>query len=787
MISVKEQIVRLDTKNTSYWFGITKFGHLEHIYYGPILKEQPVEALYVKRSATIGSSVVYNKSDENYCLDNMCLEWSGIGRGDFRHSPMELKMPDASFINDFIYQSHKIMKGYVPMETLPTAYGKEEDCETLEITLTEISNKVTLLLCYTVYEETNIITRRVVLKNEDEKEITLRRIMSMMVDIPNRNYKLVTFDGGWSKEAHRHDRAINYGMYVNSSTTGGSSNRHNPGFLLAEETASEDSGWVYGFNLIYSGNHFGCVELSNHQLARVELGINPHCFEWGLKQGEMFETPEAIMTFSKDGFSGMSHNFHDFINEHIVRGDWKGKERPVLLNNWEAHFFKFTQRKLLRLARGAKKLGVEMFVLDDGWFGKRNNDKAGLGDYSVNRKKLPSGMKKFADKIHKIDLKFGLWFEPEMVNEDSDLYRKHPEYAVRLPGKIPTLGRNQLVLDLCKPEVQDYIVKQVGSILDENPIDYVKWDMNRHMSEVYSESLRNQGEFYHRYMIGFYQVLERIFRPRPHILLESCSSGGNRFDLGMLCYSPQIWASDDTDPVERLKIQEGLSYLYPLSTIGAHVSMAPHQQTLRDTPLATRFNVACFGCLGYELDLKFLSKVERDEIKDQIAFYKKHRKTLQYGRHYRIPTGKENKVQWQCLDESKGESITGFYQTQTKASESHDYLRVLGLKKDKSYVITTKEQRLFVKRFGGLVKHILPIELDPNGFILRTVNKIFSLKDCVERYEGFGDLFETGILLNNQFMGSYYNTQTRLLGDFGSNLYVVEENKVEVDESKYLE
>ncbi len=776
---MKENVVRLTTANTSYWFGITKYGHLEHIYYGPILKEQPVEALYVKRTATIGSSVVYDKNDENYCLDNMSLEWSGIGRGDFRYSPLELKMPDTSFVNDFIYASHRVIKGCVPMESLPTAYGGEEDCETLEITLTEISSKVVLLLYYTVYEKTNIITRRAVLKNEDEKTVTIRRIMSMMVDLPNRNFKLVTFDGGWSKEAHRHDRMLQYGMYVNSSTTGGSSNRHNPGFLLAEENAGEERGFVYGFNLIYSGNHYSCVELSNHQLARVECGIHPHCFEWDLHTGEKFETPEAIMTFSKDGFNGMSHNFHDFINEHIVRGDWKGKERPVLLNNWEACFFKFTQRKLLRLARRVKKLGVEMFVLDDGWFGKRNSDKEGLGDYTVNPKKFPSGMKRFADKIHKLDLKFGLWFEPEMVNEDSDLYRTHPEYAVRLPGKVPTLGRNQLVLDLCKPEVQDYIVEQVSRTLDENNIDYVKWDMNRHMSEVYSEILRNQGEFYHRYMIGLYKVLARIFYPRPHILLESCSSGGNRFDLGMLCYSPQIWASDDTDPVERLKIQEGLSYLYPLSTMGAHVSMAPHQQTLRDTPLATRFNVSCFGCLGYELDLKYLTKIEKEEIKDQIVFYKKYRKILQYGEFSRVPYGKENKVQWQCLNKAKDKAISGFFQTQSKASESFDYLRVLGLKKDKAYVITTKEQRLFVKRFGGLIKHVMPIELNPNGFILRTINKYYSLRDCVERYEGYGDVFETGVFLNNQFMGSYYNAQTRLLGDYGSNIYVIEEDKKE--------
>lgn len=777
MITEKEKVFRLDTKCTSYWFRITKYGHLEHIYYGPVLKEQPIDALLLKRSATIGSSIVYDEADENYCLDNMCLEWSGIGRGDFRYSPIESKLPDGSFSSDFIYHSHRIFQGYEKMKTLPGAYGEDAECETLEITMHEISNKVTLMLYYTVYKESNVITRRAVLINEEEKELTIRRMLSMMVDLPNRDYSMTTFDGGWIKEAHRHDRKLQYGMFVNSSTTGGSSNRHNPGFLLSEAGAEEERGAVYGFNLIYSGNHYGCVELSNHDIVRIALGINPHCFEWILKKGESFETPEAVMTFSPDGFRGMSHNFHDFINKHIVRGEWKEAERPVLLNNWEAHFFKFTQHKLLRLARGAKKLGVELFVLDDGWFGRRDNDRAGLGDYYVNRKKLPGGMKAFVKKIHNMGLKFGLWFEPEMVNEDSELYREHPEYAVVLPGKKPTLGRHQLILNLCKPEVRDYIVNQVGRILDEAEVDYVKWDMNRHMSEVFSDTLLNQGEFFHTYILGLYDVLNRIFRVRPHILLESCSSGGNRFDLGMLCYSPQIWASDDTDPIERIKIQEGLSYLYPLSTIGAHVSMAPHQQTLRETPLSTRFNVACFGCLGYELDLKYLSKVEKEEIKEQILFYKKNRRILQYGSYDRIPVYKANKVQWQCTGSSKEEAVVGFYQNLATASEGYDFLRIPYLKENERYVIRTKEQRLYVKRFGGLVKHILPIELNPNGFILRTVNRFYSLKDCVETYECFSDVLNTGILLNNQFMGSYYNNQTRLLGDFGSNLYTVSKKR----------
>lgn len=775
MIDYKDGLFRLTTNSTSYWFRLTPFGHLEHIHYGPRLREQDPEGLALKRTAAIGSSVCYDSSDPNYCLDNLCLEWSGIGHGDYRHSPAELKMPDGTFSCDFIYRSHRIFSGYLPMEDLPTAYGDEEACQTLELKAEDKASSAVLTVYYTVYENVNVITRRAVLENLNPNPLVIRRLMSMMVDLPNRSFRMVTFDGGWIKEAHRHDRMLEYGIYVNSSTTGASSNRHNPGFLLAERNATEQHGYVYGFNLVYSGNHYGAVELSNHQLVRVQLGINPHCFEWTLNEGERFQTPEAIMTFSSDGYNGMSNNFHDFINNHIVRGDWKNKERPVLLNNWEAHFFKFTQGKLLRLARRAKRLGVELFVLDDGWFGSRDSDNAGLGDYTVNKRKLPRGLAHFAKRIKRLGMDFGLWFEPEMVNPDSELFRAHPEYAVQIPNREPTLGRNQLVLDLCNAEVRDYIVSSVSGILDESDISYVKWDMNRHISDAFSPHLRNQGEFFHRYILGLYDVLDRIFTPRPHILLETCSSGGNRFDLGMLCFSPQIWASDNTDPIERLKIQGGLSYLYPLSTIGAHVSSAPHQQTLRDSPLSTRFNTASFGCLGYELDLKYLSSVQKSEIKSQIAFYKKHRKTFQFGRFYRLPGQKDNKVHWQCVDKpDASKSLAGFFQILSAASEGYDFLPLTGLEPNTRYSLSTRPQSLFIKQFGELIKHVLPIAPNPDGILMRTVNRYYCLTDCVEVYNGYGDMFITGIRLNNQFMGSWYNDRTRLLGDFGSNLYLLE-------------
>lgn len=774
MIAHENGVFRLTTRTTSYWFRVTPFGHLEHLYYGARLPDdQPVEPLMLKRTAVIGGSVLYDQSDPTYCLDTMCLEWSGIGKGDYRETPAELKMPDGTYTADFRYQSHTVHAGAEPMGCLPTAQGKAEECGTLLLTLLDESNRVTLMLIYSVYTDTDVIARRAVLTNGNEAQLTIRRLLSLMVDMPNDRYRLITLDGGWIKEAHAHERAVTYGVHVNSTTTGDSSNRHNPGFVLAATGTTETAGYAYGFNLLYSGNHYGAVELSNHDLVRVALGLSPHCLEWQLARGERFETPEAVMCCSPEGLNGLSQRFHAFVNAHVVRGDWQGRERPVVLNNWEAHFFKFTRGKLLRLARRAHKVGVELFVLDDGWFAGRDSDNAGLGDYAVNRRKLPRGLSEFSRRIHRMGMMFGLWFEPEMVNPDSDLYRAHPDWALQTPGKTPAMGRNQLVLDLANPAVRDYIVAQVSQILDTCAIDYAKWDYNRHISDACSACLVNQGEFYHRYMLGLYEVLGRIFRPRPHILLESCSSGGNRFDLGMLCFSPQIWTSDDTDPIERLAIQGGLSLLYPLSSMGAHVSEAPHQQTLRETPLPTRFNVAAFGCLGYELDLKYLSHVQRREVQRQIAFYKQHRRIFQYGTFWRGEAEKGNKAVWHCVAGDRASAVSGLYQQQTAASEGFDRLRLCGLDPAKRYRMQTRPQSLFIRRFGGLIKHIMPIPLDPDGWVLRLINRWYCLTDCVERYEGYGAALMDGVLLNNQFVGTGYNSQTRLLGDFGSNLYVI--------------
>ncbi|MBQ9780679.1 MAG: alpha-galactosidase [Clostridia bacterium] len=777
MIEINGRVFKLDTKDTSYILAITEKGHAEHIYYGQKLPGADADALRLKNTIVLGSTVDYDKETPGYSLETLQQEYSGIGKGDFRHSPMELIMPDGSFVTDFVYQSHTVSDTpYASDCGLPFAMGRGQ---TLSIDLTDKKYpEITLRLNYTVFEECNVIARNTELINNSAGDVYIRKFMSFMFDILNADYTMLTLDGGWAKEAHIHERPVSYGILVNDSTTGGSSNRHNPAFMLKAKGADETHGEVYGFNLVYSGNHYSAVEKSNHDTLRVMSGISPHCFLWKLRGGQRFITPQAVMSYALGGTNTLSANMHDFVNTHIIRENFQNTERPVVVNNWEATFFNFNRRKLLALARKAKRLGVEMFVLDDGWFGQRSNDHAGLGDWVVNSKKLPGGIMSLSEKIHRMNMKFGLWFEPECVNEDSDLYRTHPDWAITVPGRLPGYGRNQLVLDLTRPEVRDYIVDAVDKVLSSSRIEYVKWDYNRHISDMYSLSLRNQGEFFHRYILGLYEVLTRIFcEKHPDVLLESCSSGGNRFDLGMLCYSPQIWTSDDTDARERLDIQRGIYCFYPPSTVSNHVSMTPNQQTLRSAPLSSRFNVATFGVLGYELDFGELTPDERKQIKEQIQFYKAHRKTLQYGRLYRYFPKENERESWQM--EKDGEIIAAIYNLSYHTSPGRDILRILPAESGKRYIMKTVRSYLRIARFGSLIKHISPIAIRSDGAIMRFVDRHFSLTDGEECYNCSGEALQSGIPLAMQYSGTGYNPSIRVLGDFGSTLYsIVEHNSI---------
>ena len=771
MINLNNHVIRLDTKNTTYAFRITD-GYPEHLYYGRRLLDQDFTAVALKNTIDLGSTVKTESS--KFYLERNLLEYSGIGRGDYRHSPIELLMPDGTFVCDFVYDSHEVTDGAYSTESLPTAYG---GAQTLTLVLKDKKfSDLILKLNYVVFEDSDVICRNVELLNNNANPVYIRKLMSLMVDLPEANYEMLTLDGDWGKEAHEHRRFLECGLLVNESNVGASSNKHNPAFALVEQGADESRGKVYGFNLIYSGNHYSAVERSTFDTARAMIGINPHCFLWKLSQGESFVTPQAVMTYSHVGLNGLMENMHSFVNEHIVRGEHKGVDRPIVLNNWEATFFNFNRSKILALARSAKKLGIEMFVLDDGWFGKRNSDTAGLGDWVENRKKLPGGIRYIAKKVNKMGMKFGLWFEPECVNPDSDLYRAHPDWAISIPCRELTLGRNQLVLDLTRKEVREYIIESVDRVLSGANIEYVKWDYNRHISDMYSSSLKQQGEFFHRYILGLYEILEELFHKRhPNILFESCSSGGNRFDLGMLCYSPQIWTSDNTDPIERLDIQGGIYNFYPQSTVSAHVSMAPHQQTLRDTPIQTRFNVAAFGVLGYELDFGELTSTERKQVKEQISFYKQHRRSFQYGKLKKVKLKNPEEISWQIRDGDK--TLAAIYQKYKTACPGRDRLDVPGLEPDKLYTVETRQQHLRISRFGGLVKHIMPIYLKPDGFILRTANKLYAMPDGMESYTASGAMLEEGINLSMQYEGSGYDPNLRILGDFGSSLYIIKEKE----------
>lgn len=770
MIDVHQKVFRLTTENTSYLIRVLPSGHLENLHYGDFLAWQDFQGLYMKLNAGAGSSVLYEEG--GYSLDLLPLEYSFNGKGDYREMPLEIRMPDGSYVCDFLYESYEIFPGTVPMEEMPTAHG--EEAETLLLHLRDTRFSIKLTLVYTVFSGCDVITRRAVLENFSEQPVEITKFMSMQLDLLMENPEVLTLSGGWIREAQKERHKLPYGSFLQESRTGASSNRHNPGILLLDQHATEDYGTVYGFNLIYSGNHRSTVEKTRHGLLRVHQGISPHNFHWVLLSGETFRTPEAVMTMSRNGMNGVSQHFHDFINRHIVPKNFQYQERPVLMNNWEATFFDFNERKILAMAKEAKKLGVELFVLDDGWFGDRNHDKAGLGDYRENRKKLPSGIKGLSEKIVAMGLRFGLWFEPEMVNEDSDLYRAHPEYALKVPGRIPSKGRHQLVLDLNRREVQEHIIREISRILESCDISYVKWDMNRHMSDVYSDAVPHQGMAFHGYILGLYQVLKTLTDRFPTVLFESCSSGGNRFDLGMLSYMPQVWASDNTDPIERLAIQEGLSYFYPLSTMSAHVSESPHQQTLRRTPLETRFHVASFGVLGYEMELAHLNLSEREEIKKQIAWYKKYRHLMQFGTFYRFNSVRENRVNFQVVSQDKKQSVQGFFQKMQEPSPPFDVMEFKGLRRESTYTVRTREASMDIEAFGSLLKHVLPVKLSPGGLILRNARKVYRLPHNVEEYTAKGDLLSWGLRIHQQFMGTGYQKDTRMLGDYGSQLMTAE-------------
>ena len=796
MIRQEGKLFILDTEHTTYAFCVNEIGYLEHLYYGAKIRldQETAKALRQPCEFAPGASNVYDEQHKNVVLQDLCLENSSLGKSDVREPLIVLVHEDGSWTSDFTFESARISQERELLKELPCSYYEEGEASAIRICMVDQQYQMKLYLNYVVYEKEDVITRSVSVENLGEKAVCIRQLLSAQLDFDNANMTITTFNGAWAREMGRNDIRLTAGKHINSSETGASSNSANPFFMLSEEGTTQEQGKVYGCNLIYSGNHREIFEVSEFGKLRVSWGMQYRNFSWRLGKGEVFESPEAVMTFSVNGFNGMSANMHAFVREHVVRGAWKHKERPVLLNSWEAAYFDIHEKKLLHLAKAAKHVGVELFVMDDGWFGERNDDTTSLGDWEPNSKKLPSGLKGLASKINDLGMDFGIWVEPEMVNVKSKLYEEHPDWAIEIPGKPHSEGRNQRILDLSNKQVQDYIIESMAKIFSSANISYVKWDMNRTMTDVYSQSLSadRQGEVPHRYMLGLYRCMKELTEKFPGILFEGCASGGNRFDLGILSYFPQIWASDDTDAIARVTIQNGLSYGYPLNTIGAHVSGVPNHQTLRVTPLDTRFNVACFGCLGYECNLSDLSGEELAVIKEQIAIYKEYRRLFQYGSFYRGRNFDDrmdgghglsgersgNLSQWTVVDAEKKQGVTMVIQKLVIPNLQALKIKIPGLDPESKYHFTYASKKIDIKQFGDLVNTVSPVHIKPGSFTQSVVAKFVKLDGEKEDITAYGDLFETaGVYLSPAFGGTGFNEKTRLFPDYASRMYFLKKTE----------
>ena len=759
---------------------------------GDKLTESQVEALVEKQAFAPGNSLCYDQEDRGFSPEYCAFECSATGKGDIREPMMEIVGRDGVRTLDLVYDSHEISTGKQAFQTLPGSYDDTGKVQQLKIILKDAWQQLRLELSYWVYEECNVITRNAVLINEGETPVTVERLFSLLVDLDEDDWIVRSFTGAWAREMQINRIPLTGGKYVVSSATGTSSSRANPFFFLEKQDTSEDHGTCIGFQLIYSGNHYEAMEVSPYGKTRVVSGINPQGFSYHLEQGERLEAPEAVMTFSATGRNGMSQNLHAFIREHIVRGKWKKKERPILINSWEAFYFDFNESKLLKLAETAKSVGIELFVLDDGWFGKRDDDTSSLGDWTENKKKLPGGLKGLAKKMNAMGLDFGIWVEPEMVNVDSDLYRAHPEWVLEVPEKAHSEGRNQRILDLGNPEVQQHVIDEMSRVFSSANISYVKWDMNRVFSDAFSQVLpkERQGEVVHRYQMGLYLCMKELTEAFPEILFEGCSSGGNRFDLGILCYFPQIWASDDTDAMCRAEMQNGYSYGYPQSVIGAHVSSCPNHQTLRVTPLETRFTVACFGVLGYEMNLIDAKKEDLEAIKIQIALYKEWRSVLQFGRWLRGKSFTDhqsgrgvsilrddvgNQQEWYCVSEDRTREMIALLQRFAIPNNHSRRIHGKALDPEKTYRFSNRELKYNVKGFGDLINTVAPIHVKQDSLLHNVVAKFVKMDGETEGYLLRGDvLMHAGVNLKQPFGGTGYNEQVRYFPDFGARLYFVE-------------
>ena len=683
------RLLTLRTASSSYQLQIDELGFLRHLYYGRDTGTADLRCLHRFYDLGFSGNHYEHRMERAPSPDTIPQEYSSSGAGDYRVPAVVAAGPSGHRGTDWRYVSHEIRPGKYALAGLPTSFDNGGECETLTITLRDDASGLTLRLYYGVFASLDIITRAAELQNDGETPVTLEKAASACLDLPFGDWDLMHFHGRHCFERQPERLHLPHGVVSVGSERGMSSHQHNPFVILCDRDATEDAGGCYGLMLVYSGSFRCDVERSQTGSVRAVMGVSPLDFSWTLQPGETFTAPEALLTYA-EGFTKLSQQYHRFLRRNICRGKFALSRRPVLVNSWEAAYFDLDPDRLVALAEEAKDVGAELFVLDDGWFRGRTDDNAGLGDWFENREKLPLGLGDLVNRITALGLRFGIWIEPEMVNENSDLYRAHPDWALAVPGRAPIMARNQLVLDMSRADVRDYLFNVFSALLREHDISYVKWDMNRSLSDVYSHALpaERQGEVLHRYVLGVYDLLERLTSAFPDVLFEGCAGGGGRFDAGMLCYCPQIWLSDDTDPIERLKIQRGTSFGYPMSAMGAHVSASPNHQTGRTTPMETRAVVAMAGAFGYELDLTKLPQAEKDAIRAQIRRFRADEDTAQNGLYYRL-TDERNAwfTAWQTVSEDQRTSIVSLVVQNVEPYKSAPHLRLKGLDPDAVYEI----------------------------------------------------------------------------------------------------
>jgi alpha-galactosidase len=678
----------LRNERISYLLRVHENGSLGQVAFGPVLAPDRSYGHLVP-GGFIGFS--------NRVGDPVAIDYPTTGTGDYRIAGLEVRLADGSTVTELAYTGHRIVAGKPPIPgagTLPATYVESDDeADTLDITLADAISGLTVDLRYTIFGDRPVVARSARIRNEGVAPIRLEAAMSAVLDLPEARWELVQLSGAWAREVHVIGTRLRPGRQGVGSDRGASSHQHNPFIALRRPSTTESEGEAYGFSLVYSGNFLAEAEVDAFQTTRVRIGISPNTFSWLLEPGDAFVTPEAVLVYSDAGLGGMSDALHGLYRERLARGMWRDRPRPILLNNWEATYFDFDVGKLLAIATSARDLGVELFVLDDGWFGARDDDTTSLGDWFVDTRKLPGGIGGLATQVEALGLRFGLWVEPEMVSERSQLFEAHPDWAIGIPGRPRTESRQQLVLDMGRPEVVDHLFAVLSEVFASAPISYVKWDMNRTITEPFSAALPadRQGEFFHRYILGVYDLYARLTAAFPDVLFESCAGGGGRFDPGMLAYAPQAWTSDDTDAIERLRIQWGASLAYPQSSMGAHVAAVPNHQSGRITPIETRAAVAFFGAFGYELDPTALTDAERSTVAGQIAFYKVHRELFQYGRFVRLRSPFEdggNRTAWMVVAPDAAKAIVLYVQALNHPVPPADRLRLRGLDPDRVYRVS---------------------------------------------------------------------------------------------------